>query len=237
MLSKLLFGTDTAHLEYQGCKEHLDYVRGLLDSLKLNKAVQDRVFYKNALEIAGIPDDQKKTIRLSAKRPTTISDFTDYDLSRLGEKPRSKTQCSIAWDEKALTLSFTCAEKRPRELVLTSGGIPASIWQDDCVEAFLSPDGKKYFHLMANPLGQGAYDFDRGEIHGLQQCKSTIANGVWQVTVSLPFTLLRGTPKPGDTWGLNLCRNKKSSPAETSVWTPVVATFHDPQSFGGLIFE
>ena len=239
VLSKLLFGTDAAYLEYQGCKEHVDYVKGLLDSLNLNQAVQDRVFYRNALEIAGIADDQKKTVRLSRRRPrpAIISDFADHDLRRLGEQARSKTQCSITCGEKAITLSFTCAEKKPRELVLTSAGVPASIWQDDCVEAFLSPDGKKYFHLMVNPLGQGAYDFDRGEIRGLPKCQSSIANGVWKVTIDLPFTLLRATPRPGDTWGLNLCRTKKSSPAETSVWNPVIFTFHDPQSFGKLVFE
>ena len=59
----------------------------------------------------------------------------------------------------------------------------------------------------------------------------------WAIELAIPLAAMNVTEvKAGAQWGLNLCRNRKPPVAETSSWTHVGHSFHNPAGFGTLEF-
>jgi len=65
--------------------------------------------------------------------------------------------------------------------------------------------------------------------------KGAKGNGEWTVELRIPFADLGKTPKPGEVWRVNLCRNNAVA-GEVSSWAPVPVRFHSPAAFGYLRF-
>ena len=68
-------------------------------------------------------------------------------------------------------------------------------------------------------------------------------NNRWHVLYVLPFATLGKTPKPGDMWTFNVCREakgpKRSIDRELSCWSPCFEafSFHEKSTFGELYFK
>ena len=69
---------------------------------------------------------------------------------------------------------------------------------------------------------------------GVWEVRSHVGTDRWSLEFRIPFrTLGTRTPKPADTWGLNVCRNRRRI---HSTWSPVGNQFHNPDLFGKLVF-
>ena len=67
--------------------------------------------------------------------------------------------------------------------------------------------------------------------------KTQVEEGRWCAEIATPFEFLGGTPRSGDTWGANFCRERYAR-EELSTWTPLSGiTFLQPRAFGRLTFR
>jgi hypothetical protein len=58
----------------------------------------------------------------------------------------------------------------------------------------------------------------------------------WTVEMAIP---LSAAPKPGDIWGISLCRTRPARPQaepEFSSWVYTGGSFHQPAKFGHIVF-
>ncbi|MFC1582283.1 glycoside hydrolase domain-containing protein [Planctomycetota bacterium] len=168
-----------------------------------------------------------------------------YFMNLARNKPaETQTEVRMVTDGKKLYLAFKCAEPNVAQLVADYMERDSGQWQDDSVEIFIDTNMDKdtYYQIIVNYLG-GVQDGDKG---------TGSLGGVWDADIEVKTKKLRtewvaemaislkslGSPAvvAGSTWGLNLCRNRKPPLSETSSWTFVGASFHNPSGFGTLEF-
>jgi predicted TIM-barrel fold metal-dependent hydrolase len=254
VMAKMVYGTDgmgTRQFHQDGIASFV----AMLNTLGVPPGLQDRILYRNALHVLGLDEQLKKTFRIlppaaagapamDLSRPApaglaAMTDFTALDAHRVGEPARSATTCWMAYDQAALHVMARCAEATPASLALgVENGPIENLWMDDSIELFLSPGrDDQYAHILINAAGRSAVQKGRGEIVELPgRSESRVGPDGWAIRLSLPWALLGPRPAAGDTWGLNVCRNKRTDPRETITWSEVATTFHDPDSFGKLLF-
>lgn len=150
----------------------------------------------------------------------------------------------VAFDDRAVYFAVVCMEPNMDSLVARLEGHDDTLWADDCVELLIDTGSARqsYVHLIVNPLGAiydswasnaGASidaDFETGAVAAAGRNPDS-----WQVEISIPCVGLGMESGAGSRWGLNVCREKKTPPAELSCWSPPLADgFHHPDKFGTL---
>jgi hypothetical protein len=107
------------------------------------------------------------------------------------------------------------------------------------VELFLDPGatGRDSWELVVN--SRGAYvdnGPDQDQDWNPQWHRAAhVGEGSWSVEMAIPFAAVGASPKPGDLWGINFCRNRQVKPAEGSAWSQA-HSFHDASRYGRLRF-
>ena len=158
-----------------------------------------------------------------------------------GAPPAQQTHVRIGFDENNLHLLFRCPTGDPAKLKGSARAHDAPVWEDDAVELLLDPGRTRahFFHFVVNCRG-ARYDSQDGQAswNGDWQCATQISpdRGEWTATLAIPFaTLGRTTPRPGEVWGANYCRD---SPLveEHSAWAFPGERFEEPARFGTLAF-
>ncbi len=174
------------------------------------------------------------------KDAAIISGFVTSD----GKFTSDNTKAFLSYDNDALYIAFELHDSNIEEIRANETEHDKNVWSDDCVEIFIDPNYTRdtYFHLIMNSLGT-KYDalcsigkFDR-EWNGFWEGASSvdIDEQRWIAEIKIPFSTLGKTPKAGERWLINLAREQKTQGNVVSTWTNGV--FHDPQSFGILIFD
>lgn len=157
-------------------------------------------------------------------------------------KITNPTTVKLACDSKNLYVAFVCNESRMNEIVnkLTHDEErDNAIWVDDCIEIFLDPWGtrKQFYQLIINTSGI-IYDSFMGD----DSCDTNLQTAVtrypdkWIIEIAIPFDDLKVSPKGGEVWLGNFCREEKPANENTALF-PVPKGFGDPQSFGKIEFE
>jgi hypothetical protein len=149
--------------------------------------------------------------------------------------------CSV--DATTLSLRIVCLEPNMAGLVAKcqSDG-DSAVFQDDCLEVFLSPTegATGYLHFATNANGARYAEKGRGE--GLLSLPWTVqaarsAEG-WTVVLSIPLSTLGARPGRGGVWRLNICRQRQAGgELQLSAWSPTDSNFHDSERFGVLVFD
>jgi len=177
-------------------------------------------------------------------------DFVDY---RGRGYPEFDTRFMVAYDAKALYVAVVAEEPDKEAITVRPRERDGDIWRDDDIELFIDAthDRSTYHHFMVNLEGV-QYDAIGGPEHG--QFGDAAWDAQWDVAVkvggagyvvelAIPHEALGvAPPEPGDTWGLNLCRQRQA-PTETwpeammAAWSIPYANFHVPTHFGDVTFE
>ena len=156
-----------------------------------------------------------------------------------------QTVARVCWDARALYLGIHCFERAlmpaTQQLHLLKRKVTAhdgAVFGDESIELFLRPGGKgHYYQLVANMLGT-RYE-SRGmdaSFDGAWQAATSQSETAWLLEAAIPFASLgAAAPKPGDTWTLNLCRNRHPE-TEHSTWSGLQGAFHTPEQFGQMVF-
>lgn len=176
-----------------------------------------------------------------------------------GAPPRLTTTITLWFDERHLSVLFSCADDRVQATLLEHD---APLYEEDVVELFLAPETPlRYLELEVSPRGtifDARIDSPDGERRTMRvdrewTCEGlfaavrsiTEANGSTTIDtiVRVPFAALgRRAPAAGETWRANFYRIDRhpESGDEYSAWQPTFkepADFHVPAAFGTLRFE
>jgi hypothetical protein len=153
-----------------------------------------------------------------------------------------QTQVRAAFDSTALYVAVACREKdaaRIQKRCDTADSV--AIFSDDVVEVFLGhrPNFEQtYWHVALNP-GGGRYDaVSMEKDYNLKfEGAAKVGDDGWTVEVAIPFASLglQGPPL-GQTWRVNVCRQRRPDPVEYSTWSAIEAHFHEPANFGYWVF-
>jgi len=152
------------------------------------------------------------------------------------------TRVSILYDPGNIGLLFRCYDKEAAEVIAKKVERDGSVIarDDDSVEVFLSHDEGyvPYYHFMAN-FGCSFKDRKAPEQSKWYNPEWTIETkklpDSWLARIVIPFKELEKTPAPGDTWGLNLCRNQRG--VNSAFRCDPKKGFHCPDYFARLTFE
>ncbi len=177
-----------------------------------------------------------------------------FVLDGKGQTAPVQTSVKVMFDSEALLIGFRCEEPNMAGLVKGVTGDDPRVWQDDCVEVFLTtePDQGGYVHLG---LGAGGgqwqertlgstwytdwYSFSSGNASPPQfQARVVRGDKWWSGELRLPFSQVGGVPAVGKTWGLQLCRTRRAGGAEeNSSWSYTDGNrYAQPDRFGTLVF-
>ena len=176
-------------------------------------------------------------------------------LGGAGELPAAATYFRVVWTSTTLYVAASCDEPLGDRITAEITEYDGPVYTDDSVEIFLDPEGAGagYAQLAVNTLGTRFDARQLGErlltrwyiTGGPRQAswdptwaaKARVEEEGWIVELAIPFEYLGGTPRPGDTWGANFCRERYAQ-EELSTWTPLAGiTFLQPQAFGRLTFR
>lgn len=174
---------------------------------------------------------------------------------------RESTQVAALWDQQALYLAFEIDDK---EVWATLTHHNERLFQEECVEVFIDPDGdgSRYIEAQINSLNtmrdllvDGSVNeptraqFDRmaqWHFKSLNSAVNTRPGLGWTLEMAIPwnefsFSGRSWPPTPGSVLRANFCRYERSEsgeqPLELSAWSPVRSSFHEPERFGKLVFE
>jgi hypothetical protein len=174
---------------------------------------------------------------------------------------RAKTRVAALWDEDNLYLAF---EVEDQEVWATLHEHDARLFEEECVEFFLDPDGdgRRYIETQINSLNtirdllvDGSIrqptraEFDRMALWHYQQLRSAVdiqPGWGWTMEAAIPwsefgFCERSFPPQPGSEMRVNCYRYERSrlgaEPLELSAWSQVDRSFHEPDHFGRFLFD
>lgn len=166
---------------------------------------------------------------------------------------KADTEVYLAWDDEKLYVLYICQEPLVGKLVAKP--IPErdshAVFGSDCAELFIdrNRDGTTFSQFSIG-AGGGRYDGRVlwKEVHGkrlpVREAKewnpkygAQVAKRetAWHVEMHIPWPVLGGPPKPGETWRMNFARERKPE-TELSIWSPHEGGFGDPAQFGDVKF-
>lgn len=153
---------------------------------------------------------------------------------------KEATQVKYWHNGKSLFIGFICSTKNLDDLKANMKRKDSSVWDDDCIEVFLSPspDAEPYYHFIVNSIGTKADFMVRS--NGMN--KDINWNGNWKaaaiktpkgynVEMELPFKMF-GKPA-AMTWRGAFARENKVI-GEYSCWPVMRGGFHNPSQFAIL---
>ncbi|PIY44093.1 MAG: hypothetical protein COZ05_09230 [Armatimonadetes bacterium CG_4_10_14_3_um_filter_59_10] len=154
--------------------------------------------------------------------------------------PKAKTEVKLFYNESCLYVGVVC-EETDRVKPLIKGG---NVWHDDEVEILLDIDNdpKTFHQILVNAVGTKMELTEKGTINlGTLTTAHTVENRQWTLEIAIPYEGLGvKPPKPGDVWGINVCRMRPpggSSGEELITWAPMEHGFVEPENLAKLVFE
>ena len=181
------------------------------------------------------------------------------DLSEIQLNPlQTKSRFKAAYDQKNFYVAVESDLEDSKSF--SPLGQDKKCWEFDSIDLVVDPWGtrEKYYHFITNPVANSFYESAVGLIedplhplfrgmdpswNGKWSYKCIRKNNRWHVLYVLPFATLGKTPKPGDMWTFNVCREakgpKRSIDRELSCWSPCFEafSFHEKSTFGELYFK
>lgn len=177
------------------------------------------------------------------KNTATITDFVKKDDAAPAE---FQTTTRILRDNDNLYIGLECTDPATDKLLENITSRDGKVWQDNEIELFFDPkrNGKTIYQFIFNSAGT---QFDLKRENGKSnknwnsnwEVKTSKADGKWFAEVKIALKDI-ATPLPGDIWGFNLCRVRKTTDGgkvEYSQITPTFGLFMKPEKFADLIMQ
>ncbi len=175
------------------------------------------------------------------KDAATVNNF--FRLSS-GNPAKFPTTVKMYHDARYLYFGIECTEPAMKNIVTEKKKRDFNVWDDDCVEIFLSSSGSgsPYYQFIITAGNiQGDLKCENGllDLKWDGQWESAVKhskNG-WTAEVAIPIVLF-GKPK-GNTWRIAIARENKAS-KELSSWPYLETNFHNISKYAilnGVQFE
>jgi hypothetical protein len=210
---------------------------------------------KHPITIDGNLDDQGWK---AAELITDFSKFRDLGPSEKNANPAApvapsdeQTEVRILYDDDHLYVGALLKHAKPPQLPNwgkkhQEGEKALYAWRVPCMEICIDPerDRDSYFQIMPNLQGWycevhyagfGSKQGTGGWWNSNLEFKASVGEKSSVLEVRIPLKSLGAMPKPGDRWGMQLCRNLNGA----STWSYMFEFFgfRYPMHFGTLIFE
>lgn len=170
-----------------------------------------------------------------------VSGFTLIDS---GEAPSAPTDAWVLRDRDHLYVAFVCHDPAVDRLVTETSGHDGPVTSDDCVELIIDPtNGDTWcYHIAANSSGvhwdarHAPVGTSVGYASGVTASGKAMPDR-WVCELRVPFGGLGGAPQPGEVWGINLCRTRRTSPEpELTSWAAAPRGFAVAETCGDAVF-
>ncbi len=155
----------------------------------------------------------------------------------------AKTRAKVAFDARALYVSFQCEEPCPDKMRIKGEVRDDYVFGADVVEVFVGlPDSPlPYVHLAINPQGVywDAIHYNVADTsYDPEWDQAAAVDGEsWRVEMSIPWEAVRvKNPQSGTELRANLCRERAAG-RELSSWSGLVSGFLEPHNFGTWVLE
>lgn len=159
-----------------------------------------------------------------------------------GEGNESATSVRILYDDEFLYVAAKMVEPHPEKLFARAAPPIAMTWSDDDFELYFDAQntGRDYSRLFQNSVGTRFNSMPRHVEN--KYFESTYESGLfmatdhWALEMKIPYKEAGAdkAPKAGDSWSINLGRNRQQSHPAQSSWA---GGLYDPQKYGILRFE
>lgn len=176
-------------------------------------------------------------------------------VEEYGEEADRPTYVRIAYGPDALYVAMEAVEPRMDLLIATAKKHDdRAIFDDDAIELFVDTNWDKltYFQFAATTagvMGEGQF-FNFSLYNEPWECKILKGKDFWNAEVKIPYRSVKARPQPGQTWGINVCRDAKAFPMPESEeqrrqgWTcaefitlsPTYSGYHVPARFAAVTF-
>ncbi len=131
----------------------------------------------------------------------------------------------LTWDKRNLYIGMS--SKQVGKPKTTCAAHDGKLWEDDSFEIIITPPGHKdYYQFIINSRGvvfDTKHKIKKWNCSGLK-VKGNVAKGSWSIEAAIPFASLGATPKAGDEWKANLCRNRARPAPEKPFYTSWIAS-------------
>jgi len=226
---------------------------------------QNCVRYPLTLDFSKPPADLKLSVPRASAPPKLDGKLDDAAWARAARTailPMVPTQAPaptfvrLTYDERNLYVAFECDEPWIDQLVAASAGRDGPIWNMDCGEVLLAPDGsrRRYYHFIVAPAESALYD-DRTGFKTLND-QDASWNGEcrygyhvdkeakrWVLEIAIAFAGLGvEPPKPGASWLANFGRERHAGKTghagpDLFLWSQAEELgFVDPGAFARILF-
>lgn len=169
----------------------------------------------------------------------TAAIVSDFTAPGTDEAPLEPTEARLCHDGVWLYIGFLCHESAPEQIVREQAEHDGSVNLDDSVEVFIvpTPDRSRYYHflLSVNNIraeqqgwpGRTPYrNWDVG-----WRSATVVTDDGWVAEIALPLSMMQGG---GEQWYFNLCRNKRTEPAQWTCVAPVQRLFNELEQFPAM---
>ncbi|MFA5646071.1 MAG: beta-galactosidase trimerization domain-containing protein [Candidatus Ratteibacteria bacterium] len=175
-----------------------------------------------------------------------ITGFLNADYE--GNPALKQTEVRISYDDNFLYFFLRAFEPQPELLKADIKERDGSLWNNDCVEIFISPFYGTTYQFVLNPLGT-LYDAEiavddktmRGyvnkpEYHSSAQAQASIGKNSWSVEMAVPIASIDKEWKEGSGWTMNFTREDKVSKID-STYSRLIGAFYQPKYFSKIEFD
>ena len=204
------------------------------------------------VEKAKVAELKVETVKAAPKIDGTLDDevwksaatYTAFKTGD-GKESKTKTKLYVAQDDNALYIAVECFEdaKALKNLTAEVKDHDGNVWEDDSVEVFVDPAGKKkdYYQIIINSKGTTYDAFCVGE-GGKEsdvdwnpkfQSAAKVGKESWVAEYAFPWSIFTKTKVMDTTWGFNILRNRPGD-AEALYFAPLDGSAHQPELFGKL---
>ena len=176
---------------------------------------------------------------------TTTRPVEFFTIAGRDALARYPTRAWVVWDDEALSLIAEMIDAPGAKAVAKVDEHDGPLFEDDCFEVFLKPSeqSETYYHFAVNANGtkyesigrRPAEDWNPTWEGGAAQ-----RAGRWSAELRIPFAVLGAAPKDGDSWQINLGRNRAPKPRSPRREISNVidsASHHDVEQFRPLVFR
>ncbi|MFA7183393.1 MAG: carbohydrate-binding family 9-like protein [Victivallales bacterium] len=166
----------------------------------------------------------------------------DLVLNSTGNSPRQATKVFVAYDRKNLYVAFHCSEADMAKVIARKKERDSPVYHDDCVEVFIAAgkNPRRIYHFITNMLGTRFDEIKEKRIKNRKwnsewQVAARKGENSWSTEFAISFAVLGGSPREGDCWRINFCREEKPC-NEDSSWAPTGYGFWNPGKYGRCRF-
>lgn len=180
------------------------------------------------------------------KDAAVLTDFIQNDYQ--GTPVDKQTRVQMAYDDTTIYFYIRCDEPEPQNLLAKYKEKDDPLWQDDCVEIFISLEHGRTLHWIVNSLGalyDEEYLIDDQSANGYvtnekwnstANVKTHIGKDYWATEMAIRLKSITPLALAGAKWKINFNREDHVENVN-STFSRLVSGFYQPKRFSELAFS